>query len=249
MLSLTIERIIMMITVITGAGVSASAGIPTYRAQNSLWHDEKFHKYSHAKEYGNHLDYLKPKWLDLLTTMKNAEPTDFHRLVAEKEWNVVTQNVDGLHQKAGSQKVVEIHGSLLKWRRLKATSDNTFSADLLQNINGDIVAPFESKNDNKKAHDNSGVESSLTYSGRIRPDIVLFGERLKNLDKALELVKWSDVVIYAGTSGNVYPVADWYVYSQGRTILVDPVGWGNFDKYYPSTSDEWASAFDNSFLE
>lgn len=220
-----------MITVITGAGVSVSAGIPTYRAQNAVWKDEKFEQYSNAKSYGNHLDYLKPRWLNIAEKMNEAEPTLFHQFVAEQGWNVITQNIDGLHKKAGSENVIEIHGSMSKWRKLKSPPQDTFSVNKVQQENGRIFAELSQKNGEMKE-----VE-------RIRPDVVLFGEKLRQAEEALNWIKWSDKVIYAGTSGNVFPVADWYVYAQGETILVDPVSWGNFNKFYEMTADDWARDF------
>lgn len=220
-----------MITVVTGAGISATAGIPTYRAQNSLWKDEKFEQYSNAKNYGNHLDYLKPRWVELAETMSKASPTLFHEFVAEQGWNVITQNIDGLHQKAGSENVIEIHGTMSKWRKLKSPSQDTFSFDNVQQEREKVFAEILSKN------------GEMIRSERIRPDIVLFGEQLRKAEDALNWVKWSDQVIYAGTSGNVFPVSDWYVYAQGETILIDPKPWGNFNKTFAMTTDEWARDF------
>lgn len=225
----------MMITVVTGAGVSSSAGIPTYRAQNSLWADEKFHKYSNAKEYGNHLDFLKPKWFEMMQNMNSSSPTPFHHFVAKKGWNVVTQNIDGLHTRAGSQNVIEIHGSIRNWRRLKSQPNDVFSSDKVQERDGKILADLINK------------DNSVEPVERIRPDIVLFGEKLKKAEEAIRLITYSDVVIYAGTSGNVYPVADWYVNSFGRKILVDPVSWGKFDENYTMRADDWIKNVDLDF--
>ena len=219
-----------MITVITGAGISATAGIPTYRAQNSLWKDADFEQRSHVKNYGNHLDYLKPRWVELAETMRQASPTLFHEFVAEQGWNVITQNIDGLHKKAGSENVIEIHGSMSKWRKLKSAPQDTFSVDQVKQENGRIFAELLDKNNEMKQ-----VE-------RIRPDVVLFGERLRQAEEALNWVKWSDQVIYAGTSGSVFPVSDWYVYAQGETILIDPKPWGKFDKSFAMTTDDWTEA-------
>lgn len=219
-----------MITVITGAGISATAGIPTYRAQNSLWKEKDFEQRSHVKNYGNHLDYLKPRWVELAETMRQSSPTLFHEFVAEQGWNVITQNIDGLHQKAGSENVIEIHGTIFQWKQIKNRDNTTFSFDNVQQEREKVFAELLSKND------------EMIRSERIRPDIVLFGEQLKKAEEALSWVKWSDQVIYAGTSGSVFPVSDWYVQAQGETILIDPKPWGNFDKTFAMTTDEWAEA-------
>lgn len=203
------------IVVVTGAGVSASSGIPTYRAQGALWSDETYEYRSHSSHYGNYLDYLKPKWYELYQTMKNASPTPFHEFVAEQGWEVITQNVDGLHQRAGSEHVIELHGTIMDWRKLK-TGSPVFSVDTL-----------------------TPSLTSPEGDGRVRPDAVLFGERPRRVKEALSWVREADVVIYAGTSGNVVPVADWYKEAR-YSILVNKEPWGDFDEYYEGETDMWA---------
>lgn len=181
-----------------------------------MWSDNEFLIMSQASRYGSHLDALIPKWRALADAALATEPTVFHKLVAERGWSVVTQNVDGLHQRAGSQHVVEVHGSILEWRRMRKPK-------------GDF--PLEELPEE-------------TRGMKVRPNMVLFGERLLQGRQALELVQRADVVAFVGTSGNVFPVAGWPVESK-RAILVDPKPWEDmegFSAHLPLTSDEWALA-------
>lgn len=207
------------ITVVTGAGVSASAGIPTYRDGGSEWTDPEFEKRSHASQYGNHLDYLHPKWLNMYRNMSKAEPTPFHQYVAEKGWNVITQNIDGLHKRAGTDeaRLIELHGSLMRWRGLK--DKNFFHPD-------EIVV------------NNDGKLVNADGKNRIRPDVVLFGERVNRAYDAESLIVQSDVVIYAGTSGFVSPVCDWHM-SAKHSVLVNLQRWGKFHEFFQMKADDW----------
>lgn len=205
----------MDVTVITGAGISASAGIPTYRDQGSAWRNENFERMSHASRYGNYLETLIPMWLRMGENMLKADPTPFHYAVAERGWRVITQNVDGLHRRAGSENVIEVHGSIMEWVPLGRGAPRVPLEDLLS------------------------VEDAVDLDElRIRPDVVLFGERPHRVRECLEWVRGSDVVIYAGTSGNVYPVAEWMGLAR-RSVLVDPVPWGDFSTVFPVATDEW----------
>lgn len=208
----------MKVTVVTGAGVSASAGIPTYRDQGGNWSDENFEKMSHAQRYGNYLPALIPKWLTMGSAMLSAQPTPFHRAIADRGWGVVTQNVDGLHQRAGSSGAIEVHGTLMNWRGLHAKSPGDLTLQDLLKVQGMVDV------------------ASL----RVRPDVVLFGEKPRMVKDAMKLIRQSDVVVFAGTSGNVFPVADWYTLAP-RSVLVDPAPWGNFSKVFPMKTDEWAA--------
>lgn len=207
----------MNVLVVTGAGVSAAAGLATFRTDGGIWADENFLKMSHAHHYGNYLDVLIPKWVELSKSFAGAEPTLFHRFVAEQGWRVVTQNVDGLHQKAGSQEVLEVHGSSGKWRCLRCKKAFLFS-ELVE-----------------------GRRCPFCGKGKVRPSWVLFGEQVLHRKQAEKWVARADVVVFAGTSGNVYPVAEWYLRARD-SVLVDPVPWGDFGFVFAGESDEWVRA-------
>lgn len=105
--------------VVTGAGVSVAAGLPTFRDEGGIWSDLQYLSMSQANRYGNYLDLLIPKWWKLTKAAQAARPTSFHKGIGERAWQVITQNVDGLHQRGGSAEVMEVHGTLVTWRCLR----------------------------------------------------------------------------------------------------------------------------------
>lgn len=201
------------VVLVTGAGVSASAGLPLFRDENGLWSDEEFLKMSFSNRYGNYLEQLIPRWLELFDQASKANPTLFHLAAAQAGWKVITQNVDGLHSRAGSAEVLEVHGTLSRWTDLKGRNPFLLS------------------------------ERTITNKDRVRPDMVLFGEKIKHGKLAEDWIKKADTVVFVGTSGNVYPVADWVSLAK-RSVLVDPKPWQEnvFDLHIPLKSDTWAIA-------
>lgn len=205
----------MRVTVLTGAGVSASAGLPMFRDPRGLWADTNFMKMSQSHHYGNYLEILVPKWLELARGVSSATPTFFHERVAAAGWAVVTQNVDELHTRAGSENVLEVHGSLAKWKCLRCKK--TFP-------------PLE--------------ECNECGSRKVRPDMVLFGERVRSRKATEKLLARTDVLVVAGTSGSVWPAASWPAMVP-RAVLVDPSPWEDmkqFSSHFSMSSDEWAAA-------
>lgn len=200
-----------MIVAVTGAGVSAASGLSLYRSGDGLWADLDFQRMSNANQYGNFLDVLWPKWLALKSQCDNAEPNSLHYALAEMGWPVITQNVDNLHQRAGSVDVVEVHGSLQNARCLRCKN----------------LFPLADTCPDCGKH-------------RVRPDIVLFGEDIKHRRLAIDYIRDADTVVYIGTSGNAHPVADWYAKSE-NSVLVDPNPWGYFDKTFAMTADQWVA--------
>lgn len=207
---------VVEVAVVTGAGVSVAAGLPTFRSEQGVWSDENFLKMSQANRYGNYLEVLMPKWAKLAKDALATEPTVFHELLAQEGWPVVTQNVDGLHQRAGSQEVFEVHGTLHRWLEMRKPKRVFSSSELPEDFTG----------------------------WKLRPDMVLFGESLKHGQAALKTLRKADAVAFVGTSGNVFPVAEWPSLCK-RAILVDPKPWDStsmrvFSKHFEMTSDEWA---------
>jgi NAD-dependent deacetylase len=144
---------------VTGAGISASAGIATYRDGGSSWRDEDLEKKSHATRYGNHLDELWDKhWGPVQAQMMVAQPTAAHKAIAEFQKNhpsiIATQNIDTLHEKAGSDNVAHVHGEM---------------------------TPKCMRCGSKNIHAWVGVGApncADCNSRKTRPDVVLFGEDL-----------------------------------------------------------------------
>lgn len=190
----------MSVLFVTGAGVSANAGIPTYRDKGSSWIDSDLEKKSHKSRYGNHLDELWDRhWGPLSFAMNKAEPTRTHKAIAEFQKRhdciIATQNIDDLHERAGSDNVAHLHG-VMNGMCMRCKSK------VIKDWNG-----------------HGAPECAVCKSHKTRPDVVLFGEMLnRKLMGGVEFfAQTPDTthIIAVGTSLNVYPAAG---------LLLDTVG-------------------------
>lgn len=188
------------VVVLTGAGISAPSGLATYRSGGSGWSDPDLEAKSHARVYGNHLATLWPWWDGLRRAFLAAEPNLAHLALAI--WGnalrgtggsllVATQNVDGLHERAGST-TVPVHGSMHQGRCLTCRTVFPLDSTLFASPGAAPTCP--------------GCGSTRT-----RPDIVLFGEQLptaatRRVEQAL---LDADLLVAVGTSGRVHPAAGW----------------------------------------
>lgn len=205
----------MKILFLTGAGISANAGIATYRDGGSSWVDSDLEKKSHATRYGNHLDELWDKhWGPVSITMSEAEPTLAHKVITEfqqagHEAIVATQNIDNLHERAGNDNVAHLHGDM--------------SAKCMK-----------CKGKNVHAFRDAGAPKCLDCGSRkTRPDVVLFGENLNK--KAFNAIEhWAkseaDYVISVGTSLNVFPAAGLVMDNVSKSIIINKTP-TTFDKF------------------
>jgi NAD-dependent deacetylase len=193
------------LVVLSGAGISAESGIKTFRDAGGLWegHDvmEVASPEGWAKNRALVLDFYNQRRKQLF----EVEPNDGHRALVELEKyydvEIITQNVDDLHERAGSSKVLHLHGELKKVR--SSIDDN-----LVHELDG-----WELK------------EGDLCEKGsQLRPHIVWFGEAVPMIERAAEIAQTADVFIVVGTSLNVYPAAGLlgYVPSGVPIYLVDP---------------------------
>ncbi|MCI6548980.1 MAG: NAD-dependent protein deacylase [Coriobacteriaceae bacterium] len=190
-----------------GAGVSTASGIPDFRSEDGLYH-QKF-KYppeemlsrefflSHAEEF---FDFYRTRMIAL-----GAKPNQAHCKLAELERDgklsaVVTQNIDGLHQAAGSRRVFELHGSV--HRNVCQRCGRVYSAEWVMGT--------------------TGVPRCEECGGRIKPDVVLYGEPLdeRTLVGAAEAIQSCDMLIVGGTSLVVYPAAGLVQYFQGDDLVI-----------------------------
>jgi NAD-dependent deacetylase len=179
------ERIVFF----TGAGLSAESGIPTYRGQGGIWHEYNYEEYACQRAFDRDPDKVWD-FHDLRRQKIGAcEPNEGHRIIAEVQREipgacVVTQNIDGLHQRAGSRDIVELHGSIWRVRCTKS---------------GEIVENFEVPLSSRKS----------PAGGWWRPDIVWFEDSLDydTIAAAQEAIAGCDLLVSIGTSGVVFPAA------------------------------------------
>ena len=195
------------IVVFTGAGVSADSGIATFRDADGLWANYRIEEVCTPEALKNNrakvIEFYNLRRKEALT----KQPNDGHRAIASmEEWAdvcVVTQNVDNLHEQAGSSRVLHLHGELMMLRSEK-------NPDLIYDIN-------------------DGWEQSLEERGEdgalLRPHIVFFGESVPMFDVACKIVEKADILVVVGTSLAVYPAAMLVYYVRDKQVpiyLVDP---------------------------
>lgn len=198
------------IVILTGAGMSVESGLATFRGGNGLWDNLPVEQIATPEGYRANpslvLDFYNKRRRELLT----VEPNDGHRLVASLEEKfsvtVVTQNVDDLHERAGSTHVIHLHGELMK----------ACSSREPQNL--DYVFTLPSADTDLKLGDLAADGSQL------RPFIVWFGEAVPRMDDAIEALAGVDAFAIIGTSLNVYPAASLlsFVPRSIPVYLIDP---------------------------
>lgn len=200
------------IVVFSGAGMSAESGIKTFRDTGGLWEEYKIEDVATFEAWLKNQDLVLDFYNQRRKQVMEAKPNEAHLLVAElqKQFDVqvITQNIDDLHERAGSKKVLHLHGEIMKSR---------------STTNNDLVYPL--KHWEIKAGDVCEAGSQL------RPHIVWFGEDVPEMEKATKLAEEADVFITIGTSLNVYPAANLIhvIQSQIPKFLVDP---GDFNLDY-----------------
>lgn len=175
------------IVVLTGAGVSAESGIKTFRDADGLWegHDvmDVATPMGWEKNQELVLDFYNQRRRQLKEVHPNAAHFALKALEEKYEVHIITQNVDDLHERAGSQHVIHLHGELKKAR-------STFDDDLVLDWEGDI-----------KPGD------FCEHNRQLRPHVVWFGEAVPMMEKAMEITAKADILIIIGTSMQVYPAA------------------------------------------
>lgn len=192
------------LVVLSGAGISADSGIKTFRDANGLWegHDvmEVASPGGYAKNPRLVLEFYNQRRRQLQSVTPNAGHLALQRLESHYEVHVLTQNVDDLHERAGSSRVIHLHGELLKVR-------STGPKQTVYPWKRDILP-----------------EDRCEDGFPLRPDIVWFGEPVPLLEKAADLVQQADVLVVVGTSLQVYPAAGLMYYRNPGVPLffIDP---------------------------
>ena len=190
------------LVVLTGAGMSAESGISTFRDAGGLWDQYRVEDVATPEGYERDSKTVIEFYNMQRRNLLKAEPNEGHRLLAalERDYDVtiVTQNIDNLHERAGSTHVVHLHGEATKVRPENCYNDEDgFSEKQVFDVGYDAVHLGD------KAP--NGVQ--------LRPHIVFFGEAVPKMEQAIELVSKADIVLIVGTSLQVYPAAGLYRYA------------------------------------
>lgn len=202
------------IVVLTGAGVSTASGLHTYRGKDGIWEEYDVEEYGHVNRLNDHPDRIWKLFGPLRDELKTAQPNAAHYALAEleknlkpeQEFTLITQNIDNLHQQAGSRNIIELHGTVL----ITKCSDPNCT-----------LKPYPDDN----SHQNE-VPICPECDHPLRPDIVLFGEMIPggkdwHVKRAL---RDCDLFISIGTSGSVYPASNFVrsaEYAGARTIYIN----------------------------
>lgn len=192
------------VTVLTGAGISAESGIKTFRDEDGLWEGHDVMQVASPTGWKNDmelvLDFYNQRRRQLLKVKPNEAHKALVRLEDKFDVHIITQNIDDLHERAGSRQVTHLHGELLKAR-------STFDDDLVLDWRDDI-----------KPGD------FCEYNKQLRPHVVWFGEAVPMFEKAAEIISDSELVIIIGTSMQVYPAAGLIEFAprQAPVYFIDP---------------------------
>ena len=212
------------VVVLTGAGISQAAGLPTYRGPGGLWTNADLAALADVSALATRRDEACAMFWTFREQIAKVEPTAAHRALAKYDLTIITQNVDGLHQKAGSARVIEYHGSLARWRCERCGFED---------------AP-------------AGGEQPRHCGEAMRPAAVLFGELIPaEAEHATKrALRDCDLFVAIGTSGTVWPAAGFVrsaQYAGAHTALlnleIDHESTEHFAEVREGPADEVVPAF------
>ncbi|NRT12865.1 NAD-dependent deacylase [Flavobacterium sp. 14A] len=192
------------LVVLTGAGISAESGIKTFRDSDGLWEGHNVMDVATPEGWRKNpalvLDFYNQRRKQLKEVIPNAAHLILAQLQNDFDVHIITQNVDDLHERAGSQKVLHLHGELLK---VRSTVDYNYIVDWKDDLSFEDVDP---------------------NNHQLRPHIVWFGEEVPALEQAIEITEIADYFAVIGTSLQVYPAAGLIDFTKSNTPIfyLDP---------------------------
>ncbi len=200
------------IAVLTGAGVSAESGFATFRDSGGLWEKYDVNEVASIEGWYRNRGLVLDFYNERRKQLKDARPNAAHIAIADLENDfdvqVITQNVDNLHERAGSTRVLHLHGELTKVRPEDGLYESTYRTDEVIDIGYDEVH----------------LGDKAPNGEQLRPHIVFFGEAVPNIEKAIDIVEKADILLIVGTSMQVYPAAGLYRYAGNNVpiYVIDP---------------------------
>jgi NAD-dependent deacetylase len=193
------------LVVLSGAGISAESGIKTFRDSGGLWEGHDVMEVASPEGWRRNQKLVQNFYNQRRKQLLDCEPNQAHMILAELEKDfevsIITQNVDDLHERAGSTNVIHLHGEL---KKAQSTLDSTLVYDL----------------DHWEIKDSDKCEKG----SQLRPHIVWFGEQVPMMEKAIEIASSADIFVVVGTSLQVYPAAGLVDFVTDHTIIyvIDP---------------------------
>jgi NAD-dependent deacetylase len=203
------------IVVLTGAGMSAESGLKTFRDSDGLWENHNVYDVATPEAWERDPEMVLKFYNDRRKQVRVAEPNKAHVALGklEQKYNVsiITQNIDDLHERAGSTHVIHLHGEVNKAR---------------SSVDSSLVYELD--------HWEMKMGDTCEKGSQLRPHIVWFGEAVPMIEKAIPIVEMADVVMVIGTSLSVYPAAGLlnYATSSSQKYYIDPKGYEG-DNHYP----------------
>ena len=201
------------ILVLTGAGVSAESGVSTFRDSDGLWENHKVEDVASIEGWYRNpslvLDFYNERRAQLADVKPNAAHYAIAELENEYDVTVVTQNVDNLHERAGSTRIIHLHGELTKVRPENSCNERDgFSEKTVFDI----------------GYDSIHLGDNAPNGTQLRPHIVWFGEAVPKINAAIDAVETADIMLIVGTSLQVYPAASLYAYANAGIpiYIIDP---------------------------
>ena len=193
------------IVILTGAGMSAESGLKTFRDSDGLWENHNIYDVATPEAWGRDPELVLNFYNDRRKQVRVAEPNKAHLALAklEQKYNVsiITQNIDDLHERAGSTHVIHLHGEVNKAR---------------SSVDSGLVYELD--------HWEMKMGDTCEKGSQLRPHIVWFGEAVPMIEKAISIVEMADVVMVIGTSLSVYPAAGLVNYAPhfAEKYYIDP---------------------------
>lgn len=224
------------LVVLSGAGISAESGIKTFRDADGLWEGHDIMEVASPIGWANNSELVLDFYNKRRAQLKEVHPNKGHQILTELEpyfdVHIITQNVDDLHERAGSSNVLHLHGELLKVR---------------STVHDDIILDWH--------HDLHKGDNDI-HGNQLRPHIVWFGEEVPAIEAAIPIVEQADYLVVIGTSLQVYPAAGLLHYAYEKTPLyyIDPkpASINNIDnplKVIPLTGSEGMEILKKELLE
>ena len=213
------------LVVLSGAGISADSGISTFRDSNGLWENHRIEDVVSPEGFARNPQLVLDFYNLRRKQLKDVFPNEAHKILAELEKDydvcIITQNVDDLHERAGSTQIIHLHGELKKAR------------------------PVDNENDIINWENDIRMGDLHTNGSQLRPHIVWFGEMVPEMDCAIQVASDADIFLVIGTSMQVYPAASVvrYVPEHCEVYIVDPRlenpnAYTNNQNYYKMTATE-----------
>ncbi|MEB8329422.1 NAD-dependent deacylase [Flavobacteriaceae bacterium KMM 6897] len=192
------------VVVLTGAGVSAESGINTFRDSDGLWEGHDVQEVATPQGYANNPTLVLNFYNQRRKQLFDVTPNDAHKALVQLEElydvTIITQNVDDLHERAGSTRIIHLHGELLKVR-------SSIDPNLIIDWKTDLQ-----------------LGDTCRKGSQLRPHIVWFGEEVPMMDRAIEITQEADILMIIGTSMQVYPAASLVHFAPAHASIyfIDP---------------------------